>query len=267
MIKLSFSTLGCCKKNLDEILKLGKQYSISGIEIRGINNELSNDKINDFKDENINQTISKFKEYQIKPLILGTSCKYHDENKREEMIQQTYREILLAKKLGFKGIRVFGNLIVGNKKQCIKDVGMAINQVCKFAKEQDIIVFLEVHGDFNTIDVFNECIQYIEYKSHFSLIWDVYHTHEIYGKNWIEFYEAMKEYIGHVHIKDCIKKQLVLPGEGEIEIVKIMKYLIDDGYEGYFSLEWERKWNPELCELEEAFNCLLNLLNKNDFKL
>lgn len=260
MIKLCFSTLGCHDKNIDEILTLANKYSIDAIEVRGIDNELSNDKIEAFKDENIPSTLSKLNENHVELYILGTSCKFHDDEKREFMIEKTHQEILLAEKLGFKGIRVFGNLIIGNKKQCIKNVGISINKVCKFAKDHNIKVFLEVHGDFNTVAILNQLIEHIEYKDSFALIWDVYHTHEIYGKNWVEFYEAMKSYIEHVHIKDCINKQFVLCGEGEIEITSIMNYLVNDGYKGYFSLEWERKWNPELCELDVALKHLYNLL-------
>jgi hypothetical protein len=34
---------------------------------------------------------------------------------------------------------------------------------------------------------------------------------------------------------------------------EMMLQMISDGYEGYFSLEWEKKWHPELRDAEEEF--------------
>ena len=33
----------------------------------------------------------------------------------------------------------------------------------------------------------------------------------------------------------------------------MMNQMIEDGYPGYFSLEWEKKWHPELRAPEEEF--------------
>ena len=38
------------------------------------------------------------------------------------------------------------------------------------------------------------------------------------------------------------------------------KELIEDGYTGYFSLEWERKWEPELEPIEIALEHYKKLL-------
>lgn len=259
MYKLCFSTLGCHDKTFDEILELANKYAIKAIEVRGIDHEMSNDKIAVFSDDNYQLTIHKFKMNHVQPLILGTSCKYHQDDTRNKMIEKSKQEILLAQKLGFKAIRVFGNLIQEDELTCIHKVSEALNQVCAFADDKNIQVFLEVHGDFNTIDVLKPLIDQISYNN-FGLIWDVYHTHHVYGSNWKVFYEAMKPFIKHVHIKDAIKRQLVLPGEGEIAFKDIMDYMVKDGYDGYFSFEWERKWVPELCELDIALEKLTEIL-------
>jgi len=55
-----------------------------------------------------------------------------------------------------------------------------------------------------------------------------------------DIYKKVREYIVHVHIKDYKGEkgeQFVFPGEGEGEVKKILKELIDSGYEGGFSIE------------------------------
>ena len=259
-MKLCFSTLGCHDMEFDSILTLAKNNYVTALEIRGINGELSNSKIVEFLDENVESTISKFKTNDINPLILSTSCKFHKDENRTMMITKSIEEMKIAKKLGFHAIRVFGDKI--EDEHTVDKVADALNEITKYASEIGVKVYLEVHGDFNTVDVLERVINKIEKKDSFALIWDIYHTHSKYGKNWKEFYLKMKPYIEHVHIKDSIGKDLCLPGKGELEIIPIIKELLDNNYNGYFSLEWERKWLPELDELHVALDYFIKLLKQ-----
>ena len=263
-MKLCFSTLGCHDLSLDEILMLAQRHGIHALEVRGVHGEMSNSKIKDFQSDCLDVTLKKFEEAQVKPWILGTSCKFHDKNKRQEMIQKGKEEIQLASMCHFQGIRVFGDKIAGDETECVDEVGKAMDELCAFASKLNIKVFLEVHGDFNTIDRLNRVIEHITHQESFGLIWDIYHTHKSYGTSWRDFYEAMKQWICHVHIKDCIQEKLVLPGAGELGIVEIMNALCEAEYDGYFSLEWERKWFPELEPLDTALQYFERLIHKEN---
>ncbi len=267
MMKLCFSTLGCHDLGLKEILKIAEKYDVSAIEVRGMDGKMSNEEIDCFDEIHAEKTKTEFKQAHVKPLILGTSCKFHDSEKLSSMMEKSYQEVNTAKRLGFQAIRVFGNRLTEQRCQCIKQVASALDQLCQYAKTYSIQVYLEVHGDFNTVEVLEELISKMMHKENFALIWDIYHTHAVYGKNWLEFYEAMKPWIRHVHIKDCKAGQLTLPGEGELEIVSVINTLLKDGYQGYFSLEWERKWHPELCELDTALKALITLLKGHQIQI
>lgn len=266
-MKLCFSTLGCHDLPLTEILKLALKYDVSAIEVRGIDNEMSNERISDFMESQVEKTKSALKQAGIVPLSLGTSCKFHDESSVEKNIEKAKTEIDIAQRAGFQAIRVFGNNIIEPEEQCIRRVAEALDVVCAYAKNKDVQVYLEVHGDFNTVERLSLLIEQMEQKENFGLIWDIYHTHSVYGKHWRVFYEAMKPWIQHVHIKDSIGTKLTLPNEGELQIVPIINYLIKDGYTGWFSLEWERKWEPELPPLETALICLCELLKTSEIKI
>ena len=203
----------------------------------------------------------------IKPLILGTSCKFHDPDAVDKNITKAKTEIEIAQRMGFKAIRVFGNLIGEDEMQCIQRVACALDQVCEYAKQKNIQVYLEVHGDFNTVDRLNILIEMMQNKDNFALIWDIYHTHYVAGYEWKHFYEAMKQWIVHVHIKDAKGKELTLPSMGELPIIPVLQHMINDGYNGWFSLEWERKWFPELPELEVALDYLHQHLKQNQIKI
>jgi fatty-acyl-CoA synthase len=72
--------------------------------------------------------------------------------------------------------------------------------------------------------------------------------------------EALKELDGrviNVHLKDARRTtdgwQLVLLGEGDIPVKDGLRLLHDAGYGDFVSVEWEKKWHPEIPDPEVAF--------------
>jgi len=61
----------------------------------------------------------------------------------------------------------------------------------------------------------------------------------------LEFYQAVKEHVSHVHIKDCLNpledgaepEQYTFPGKGQARLPEILSALLADGYEGAFAIE------------------------------
>ena len=104
----------------------------------------------------------------------------------------------------------------------------------------------------------------------FGLIWDVAHSDRAYGSEWQRFYNDIAPWVRHVHIKDHVRIaagsgtrsfRLTMPGDGEIPIRDIVRRLALDGYSGYFSLEWERMWHPELPPIEDALPRFVEIMN------
>ena len=61
----------------------------------------------------------------------------------------------------------------------------------------------------------------------------------------LEFYEAIKEHVAHVHVKDCTNpkdgetepEEYTMPGDGQAMIPIILKALKRDGYDGAIAIE------------------------------
>lgn len=259
-MKLCFSSLGCSEKSLSDILSTAKSYNLSAIEIRGVNGVLENHRIEDFSAENISDTKQLFLQNNITPLVLGTSCSFHKEDGYQHALEEGIRSIRIAEALGFSAIRVFGDKILSDGQICINRVIAGLTYLCNQTQQIDIL--LEVHGDFNTIETLFPIVQKMKNTKNFGLIWDIEHTHKPYGDDWMTFYQFVRPYIKHVHIKDYSnsQKQLTLVGNGDVPILPIVKQLLSDGYDGYFSLEWERKWHPELPDIDIALNAFTALL-------
>ena len=254
-MKLSFSTLGCYNFKLEDMIKLANKYHIDALEVRGINDELDNEKILEFDNLNYQNTISLIKNNGLEFNVLGTSCKFHDEITYHKYLPKAFKEIDIASKLGFKAIRIFGNNIINNDSYDY--LINAINILCAY--DPNINIYLETHGDFNNHKTLLPIVNNIKYDN-FGLIWDIYHTYRYYQNDFEPFYNYFKPYIRHVHIKDSLNDHPVLFGKGEIDVQKVINKLTDDQYQGYLSIEWEKKWYDDLEDLEEV------LISFNDYK-
>ena len=97
----------------------------------------------------------------------------------------------------------------------------------------------------------------------FGVLWDIQHSHRSYGENWREFFYFIRPYVKHVHIKDYSDKKdnLTLIGDGNIPIKEIINALLLYGYGGYFSLEWEKQWHPELPDIEYGLDSFIRYIN------
>jgi sugar phosphate isomerase/epimerase len=92
------------------------------------------------------------------------------------------------------------------------------------------------------------------------ILWDVYHPYRM-GESPAQTWEKLggSEYVAHVHIKDARRDathpkgwQLTLLEEGEVPVREAVQLLARAGFDGYISLEWEKKWHPEIEEPEVA---------------
>lgn len=265
-MNLCFSTLGCTEWELEEILKLAEHYGIHALEIRGIGGIMDNRMIDALSQENIEQTLAAMKKHQVKPWVLGTSCSFHAQDKWEAAVEEGKACIDIAASMGIPYIRVFGNKLVGEtvteQNACFARVAQGIAELCRYAAETEVSILLEVHGDYNRIETLERVTDYLQEYRNFGLIWDIAHTAS-YRDRWGDFYRHFRPLIRHVHIKDRTVDPhvLTLPGDGELPIREIAQVLLDDGYDQYFSLEWEKKWHPELPELPEALSRFIAIMS------
>lgn len=251
-MKWCFSTLGCYERDLISIIKLAKKYNFDGIEVRGINNEMDNEKIDCFKDSNKDYALKTMEDNGLEFTVLGTSCKFHDYETYNKYISKAKKEIDIASAFHFKAIRIFGNNLIDDRS--IDYLSSAIDELCQYNPR--IQILLETHGDFNNYNTLDPIIEKVGHHTNFGLIWDIYHTYRFYGNNYKVLYEKYKPYIKHIHIKDSLNDRPVLFGKGTIDYLSVIKQLKDDKYEYYVSIEWEKKWFDGLEEIERVIESL-----------
>ena len=75
---------------------------------------------------------------------------------------------------------------------------------------------------------------------HLKLVWDTGNPVG-HGQDAWAYYEAVRDHIIYVHIKDCVtkdgKERYTFPGEGEGKVKEVVGDLLASGYDGGFSIE------------------------------
>jgi sugar phosphate isomerase/epimerase len=264
-MKISFTTLSCPDWSWERIITEAVGLGYDGIEIRGIEGEMYLPKTKPFLPENIDNTIAVLKEKNLEICCLDTSCSFHDKDKLEVFLEEGRATIDLAQKLGVHYIRVFGNDIPdpSKREETITQVASGLEQLGRYAEDKNVCVLIETHGDFSASGDLLAVLEKTT-SSSIGVLWDVNHPYKAYGEPIEDTFNRLKKYIKHTHLKDSKGPgkgaELCLVGEGDLPIQQAITLLKDNGYNGYLSLEWEKKWHPTLPEPEVAIPGFINYI-------
>jgi len=237
MPKLSFSTLPCMDYDADMLYGLCKKYGFSGAEVRT-------------KDDG---SFVCGKNLYVTDVGSSICIKKYD----KELLDSATSLASAVHKSGIKAMRIF----LGNFCQRFDAAREEINydeiveMLKKLADSSECEIWIETHNEFATGKALKKLLSDID-RENVKIIWDIIHPIED-GETPEETIACIGEKIAHVHIKDGKRRSdpiwhdfLYTPlGEGELPIKKIVRLLIESGYDGFFSLEWESLWRKELKDL------------------
>jgi fatty-acyl-CoA synthase len=76
------------------------------------------------------------------------------------------------------------------------------------------------------------------------------------GESVSDVLSVLRGRIALVHVKDARRVgeswELLPAGEGEVPLRAMLKALLQEGYAGLVSVEWEKHWHPEIADPEVA---------------
>ena len=258
-MKLSFSTLGCPDWSLGKIVENAKLYGFEGVELRGVARELDIRKVSDFNDENIEQTRKLFSNAGINIVSVDSSASFshRDADKLEASVNEAKDYIELASKLNAPLVRVFGGFVA---EGVTLDAGMRqladnLAMLGDFAEKRNVIVALETHDSFLTGKIVSEVMKMADNQA-VGVVWDISNCFWT-GEPIEQSAELLMPYVKLVHVKDTVfdgkEAKLRFIGEGDIPNRKALQLLANQGYDGFLSYEWEKVWQPDIAEPEQAF--------------
>ncbi|HHY83670.1 MAG TPA: sugar phosphate isomerase/epimerase [Clostridiales bacterium] len=266
-MKISFTTLSCPNWSWEKILDEAQRLGYDGIEVRGIQGEMYLPNAVPFLPENLERTKVDLKRRGLEICCLDTSCTLHDKSRIEMNIKEGKETIDLAQKLGVPYIRVFGNDIPDKSRrdEIVDFVAKGLNELGEYAKERSVCVLIETHGDFSASEELLAVLQKTSSPA-IGVLWDVHHPYKFFGESLAFTYERLGKYIKHTHFKDSRgmghKAKLCLVGDGDLPVAESIEILKKNNYNGYLSLEWEKKWHPEIEEPEIALPAFISYIKQ-----
>jgi fatty-acyl-CoA synthase len=138
------------------------------------------------------------------------------------------------------------------------------------AERLGVAVGVETHDAFSASSVVAELLALVDPAAVDSgavgAVWDSHHPHRM-GERPDQVYANLGPRILLAQVKDARRKadgdwQLVLLGEGEVPVRDMLGLLAAGGYPHWISVEWEKRWHPEIEEPEVALPQHLELLTK-----
>lgn len=257
--RLSFSTLGCPAWSLEQIIKTAKSQGYEGVEFRGLQGELFLPKRTEFSTA-LADTRARFADNNVKICNLGSSAALHhaDPVNRKKNLDEARQFIDLAHQLSCPYVRVFPNNFPKeqDKQQTMDLIAEGLLELGSYAKGANVTVLLETHGDLVYVNDLAYVLKKAEH-SNVALIWDIFNMWSVTKESPHDVFRALQQYIRHTHIKDARKVDdkyaYIFVGQGEVPLTEAINSLKASGYNGYYSLEWEKMWHPEIAEPELAF--------------
>lgn len=258
--KLAFSTLGCPDWSFEAITDFAKKHHYEGIEVRGIQREMDLPKSPVFSSAaNRSATLTMMRDKNLKFVDLGSSCNLHfaEPAERQKNLDEAKRFIDLAQQVNCPHVRVFPNKIPKDqeKGQTLDLITKGLIELGHYAKGSNVSVLMETHGDVVKSDDIERVIKPAS-GPNTGLVWDIANMWSVTKEPPAVVYPKLKPYIKHTHIKDLKmedgKEHYELLGQGEVPIFTAIDLLAKDGYDGYYSFEWEKLWHPEIAGPEIA---------------
>jgi len=261
-MKISFSTLGCPGWSWEDILVTAKDLGLDGIEIRGIENELYVPEAKPFADSSLQATKARLEKLKLEIPCLTSSCLLPDKAGIDSFIKEGKEYIDLAEKLGTPFIRVLGDANA-EKSHPVDTEYIAANLsiLAKYAEGRNVKVLVETNGFFADSKEILRLINKVD-NPNTGILWDIHHPFRFMNEPIEKTYNALKNHIMFVHIKDSVieggKVRYKMMGYGDVPVRNALLLLKNGGYQGYVSLEWVKRWCIELEDPGVVFSQFVN---------
>lgn len=263
-MKLAFSTLGCPDWSFDEIFAAAKDLGFDGIEIRGVENELYAPAVKAFSGAALAKTLERLKGARISVPILTSGACIGGEQEEHSAFSEIAAYMDLAGSLGTSFVRV---MVSAKPQQEPCDLALAARlyeKACRRGEQAGVTPLLETNGFFCDTAGLRKFMDRIPSENK-GVLWDVHHPYRFHGEKPEQTASNLEGLIRHVHLKDSVlqdgKVSYRMMGSGDIPVSEALSSLKKMGYDGHLSLEWVKRWYPELQEAGIVFAHYVNYMN------
>jgi fatty-acyl-CoA synthase len=255
--------LACPQWSTEQIVNNALNLGYDAIELRLLDGEV----IDPIKDAaKVVQAVKLSRSNGLEVCTLDTSSRVNqpDEEGRAATLADLRAWFRLAQEVQVPLLRIFGGSGKSDTKpqpteqEADRQVIDFLGQIAQEAEQAHVTVALETHDSFSSAQRVGNILKAVN-SPFIGALWDSQHPYRV-GETAEEVYAYLgHNNIVHVHVKDALRTgptekdwQLTLLGEGEVPVREQLQLLQQNGYNSYASVEWEKKWHPEIPEPEVA---------------
>jgi sugar phosphate isomerase/epimerase len=259
---IAFSTLAFPNASLASALSLGRHWGYTGVELRLINGQLIDPSMSAADRAQVKRTLA-----DLPVVAVDTSIRLTG----DDAGPQLGRFLQLASDWEAPLVRVFGGALAAEdpaRQEQLRAAAAVLESSVPLASRLGVAIGVETHDDFSASSVVAELLAMAD-PEWVGAVWDSLHPHRV-GDRPADVYANLRQRILLAQVKDARRTpgsdgdewQLVLLGEGEVPVRQMLGLLEAGGYRRWISVEWEKRWHPEIEEPEVALPQHLRLLRE-----
>jgi fatty-acyl-CoA synthase len=251
-MKIAFSTLGCPEWPWGEVVSAAKDLGYQGIELCGIENQMDLTQAKPLVGVELERTKAHLDQIGLAVSCLSSHCRLNQPQLAASLAKgEAY--INLAAKLGSSFVRVLGDTepAPGNRPFLREQVIEGLQVLGKAARAKGITILVETNGRLADSGFLVDLLAKVN-EPGVAVLWDIHHPYRFFGEAPAETVVRLGDAIRYIHIKDSRQVndgiRYCMLGEGDLPVKECLAALLDEGYHGWLSLEWVKKWNPDIEE-------------------
>lgn len=253
--KLAFTNLACPAWSIERVAAEAVRLGYDGVELRLLNGEVIDP---EHDGASLDAAVHACRAHGVDVCAFDTSCCFNLAGADlTHQIEELRHWIDRAHVLEVPVLRVFGGPDEpgSTESDATARVADALARVAPEAHQAGVMIALETHDAFASARRVAHVVKRVASPA-VGALWDSHHPYRM-GESADEVAAVLRGRLVHVHVKDARRRldggwALVLLGEGEVPVKQQLHALEEMGYEGYVSVEWEKRWHPEIAEPEVA---------------
>ena len=264
--RIAFSTLAFPAASLATALSLGRSWGYSGVELRLIDGELIDPSMDAAARTRVRRTLAGG---GLPVAALDSSIRLTG----DDPLTALRGFLELASEWEAPLVRVFGGELPdaqggdAARRARLTAAARVLDAVAPAAERLGVTIGVETHDAFSASSVVAELLA-MTGSAAVGAVWDSHHPHRM-GETPADVARNLAGRILLAQVKDARRAperpggwQLVLLGEGEVPVPQMLALLESGGYQGWISVEWEKRWHPEIDEPETALPQHLRVLRR-----
>ncbi|HEY6498463.1 MAG TPA: sugar phosphate isomerase/epimerase family protein [Streptosporangiaceae bacterium] len=270
--RIAFSTLAFPDATLAAAASAGRRWGYSGIELRLIDGELIDPAMPAARRAQVGRTLAGA---GLPVVAVDSSIRLTGDDPGPDL----RRFLQLASDWEAPLVRVFGGALdpPPARRAQLQNAARVLEEAVPLAARLGVAIGVETHDDFSASSAVAELLALVP-SAPVGAVWDSHHPHRM-GETPAEVYANLSPRILLAQVKDARRIggarggrpprnqqsadgewQLVLLGAGEVPVRDMLGLLAAGGYPHWISVEWEKRWHPEIEAPEVALPQHLDLL-------